>query len=47
MPHYNEICIEKTTRKNKNKKPKNKKFRQNPNNTNLIFPNYTADGIFL
>ena len=30
----------------KNKKPK-KKFRQNPNYPNLIFPNYTADGNFL
>ena len=47
MPHYNEMCIENTTRKNnKNKKAKNKNFRQNPNNTNLTFPNYSADGIF-
>ena len=45
MPHYNEICIEKSTRE-KNKKEKNKNFRQNPDYTNLTCPNYTADGIF-
>ena len=49
MSHYNEVCIEKTTRKknNKNKKAKNKNFRQNPNYTKIIFHDYTADGIFL
>ena len=43
MPHYNEICIEKTTRK-KQQKSKKQKFQKK---LKLIFPNYTADGIFL
>ena len=49
MPHYNEICIENSTRKKttKTKKAKNKNFRKNPNYTNLICPNHTPDGIFL
>ena len=46
MPHYNEICIEKTIREKKTAKAKNKNCRQNPNYTNSIFPNYTAEGLF-
>ena len=48
MLHYNEIYIENTTvKKNNRKQEENKNFRQNPNYTNIIFPNYTSDGIFV
>ena len=46
MSHYNLICKRLREKKN-NRKMKQQNFKQNPNYTNLIFPNYTADGFFL